>query len=61
MTIARLTLNDAVRDVVMSDPATQRLIDEYNAAQRRFVDLRRAMEFLDGRGLPFKFYCSEEA
>lgn len=61
LTIARMNLTDAVHAVVHADSATQALINAFNAAQRRYVDLRRAMESLDGHGLPFRFFGTEES
>jgi chromosome segregation ATPase len=52
---------DRVKDVVRSDPATQRLALEFVELQRQIAELRPVMELLSGSMLPneFRFWRAE--
>jgi hypothetical protein len=45
------SLKDAVAAAVRSDPAVCTLLSEFADVHRRYVDLRRALEFLDGKSM----------
>jgi chromosome segregation ATPase len=47
LAVASVSLEGAQREVVRTDPATQRLIADFDTAHRCYVDLKRALEFVD--------------
>jgi chromosome segregation ATPase len=45
--MAKLSLDDAVRKVIATDPATRALLAEFKNQLRNMTDLRRAIEFIE--------------